>query len=142
MTFPFILDWIFMAKFAAVVMKLPCKFLNLFVVHKKGDGPCFHCSCEPLECYIVYSSKWKMSGFWFNSRKKWGLMWKIFLASAQDTSEISFNHTKYRKFSNTRRPQKIVVPNSSWFLIGNRSITTIPIFNFKPLYILISRSFT
>ena len=38
----------------------------------------------------------------------------------------------YRKSSSIKRPQMIVAPNFSWFLIGSRSIPTIPIFNFKP----------
>ena len=38
----------------------------------------------------------------------------------------------YRVSSNRKRPQKIVAPNFSWFLIGSRIILSRPIFHFKP----------
>ena len=97
--FSLILDWIFMAKFAAVVMKLPCKFLNLFVVHKKGDGPCFHCSCEPLECCIVYlivvSGRWVVFDLTAEKSKDWcEKSLGISIRHFHSHLKICFHHTK------------------------------------------------
>ena len=46
-------------------------------------------------------------------------------------SVLTGKDVMYRKSSNIRRPQKIVTPNFSWFLIGSWSILTRPIFNLK-----------
>ena len=51
----------------------------------------------------------------------------------------AYKKDKYRKSSNNRRPQKIVAPDFSRFLILYRSMPMRPIFNFRPFLKLLDQ---